>query len=99
MSYNPNKLSKIIVNSLENNKSWIKKERLEWEKYSIEEAKTWFTNKWTFSKKRIIIWLNDNYEYILIDGRHLLEAYKLLKKDIPEEVIAFASENIKNNLL
>lgn len=47
MNYYPNKLSEIIINSLENNNIWIKKYRLSWKKYSIKEINTWFTNKWT----------------------------------------------------
>lgn len=93
------KLSKILLNSILNDNWNVKTNRLSWEKYSIIEAKTGLTDKWTKSKRRIIIWLNDNWELILIDGTHLLEAHRILGKKIPEFLLDFTSIEAKNMLL
>jgi hypothetical protein len=50
------------------------------------------------SEKRIIIWLNDDWELILIDWTHLLEAYRQLQKEISENLLDFLSEEVKEKL-
>ncbi len=85
------KLSKVLKNSILNNWDSWKVNRLNGRQYSIKEAETGFTNKWTKSKKRIVIWLDDSDNLVLIDGTHLLEAYRKLKKEIPKSVIDFSS--------
>ena len=96
---NVKKASQLLKNSITNNWEVIKINRLSWEAYSIKEAKTWLTNKWTKSDKRIIIWLNDDWELILIDWTNLLEAYRQLNKDIPENIFDFTSKEAKNIFL
>jgi len=92
---NSTELSQILKNSILNEWDSGKINRLDWKQYSISEAKTGFTNKWTKSEKRIVIWVDDNNNLILIDWTHLLEAYRRLKKNIPDEVIDFNSEKAK----
>lgn len=58
---------------------------------SLREAKTKRTTWWNI----IVIWLNDYGDLYLLDGRHLLEAYRILKKLIPHRVICFLSNDIK----
>lgn len=95
VKYNPILVSKILINSLENNKEWMKSHRLNWLSVSLREAQTYRTKWWNISTRRIVIWLNDYWDLYLLDGRHLLEAYRLLKKYIPNRVICFISNDVK----
>lgn len=95
VKYNPILVSKILINSLENKKEWVKSHRLNWLSVSLREAKTKRITWWNVSIKRIVIWLNDYGDLYLLDGRHLLEAYRILKKSIPHSVICFLSNDIK----
>lgn len=89
--YNPIILSQWISNSLYNTSEWLKSNRLEWSQRSLQEAETGLTKRWTRESWRIFIWLDDNKQLILLDGRHLLQWYNLLKKNIPTDMIAFES--------
>lgn len=95
--FNPEVLSQIISNSFLHH-NWIKPNRLDGEKLSLQEAETWFSKIWEDLADRIVIWLNDNWELILQDGRHLLEAYRLLQKLIPEYKVKFTSSSVRNLL-
>lgn len=96
----PSFISRIVKNSFENTSlSDAKPGRLSWEKLSYEEARTEITKKWTPSKARIVVWLDDNGALILRDGRHLLQAYKDLKKEIPSSVILFESKSAEKKYL
>lgn len=94
--YNPQQVSKVISNSLYHTSDWLKSWRLDGSKRSIHEAETWLTKRWTTEPWRILIGLDDAKQLIILDGRHLLQAYYLLQKDIPVDVIAFESPESQN---
>ena len=96
ISYNPILVSTILTNSLKNKREWIKAHRLEWLSVSIREAKTQHTKSWNISKHRIVIGLQDDWSLYLLDWRHLLEAYRLLCKNIPNSVLHFVTSTAKN---
>ena len=85
------KLSDITANSLKKYPDQIKPNRLDWESLSIQEMETWKTKTWIDKEERILLWTNTNEELIIEDGRHLLEAYRRAKKDIPIIKIGFSS--------
>lgn len=95
MQYDPLKVSKCIQNSIFYDKRWVKSWRLEWTSRSLEEAKTGFTKRWTKELWRIFIGLDDKDNLIILDGRHLLQAYNILYKPIPEEYLSFESPKAK----
>jgi hypothetical protein len=94
-TYNQNLLSQVAINSLENNRIWIKANRLSGRLLSIKEAETLVMTTGQASTKRIIIWLDEYNNIILIDWRHLLDAYRILHKLIPISVIGFDSPEAK----
>ena len=85
------KLSDITANSLKKYPDHIKPNRLDWESLSIQEMETWKTKTWIDKEERILLWTNTNEELIIEDGRHLLEAYRRAKKEIPIIKIGFSS--------
>lgn len=89
------KISKLIWNSLENNYNWVKPNRLDGEKLSIKEAETLLTKSWKNLNERIIIGIDQAWKLILEDGRHLLEAYRKLWKEIPESKLWFVNDKAK----
>lgn len=91
--YNPDHISKTISNSILNNSEWIKSWRLDNSERSFQEAQSENTKKGTRSSGRIVIWLDDDGKLIILDGRHLLEAYRVLGKDIPSDIITFESNS------
>ena len=96
------RLSDIAINSLKKNPNDIKPNRLDWESLSIQEMNTWQTKTWLHKEGRILIWINDNWELIIEDWRHLLEAYRRCKKEIPIVTIWFSSNealSLYNKLL
>ena len=96
----PKKLSNKVNNSLENNLQWIKKNRLDWEMRSIKEAESWLTQNGKEIKWRILIGIDNGGKLVIEDGRHLLEAYRRLDKEIPISKIWFRSkkaESLFNN--
>lgn len=88
----PKNLSNKIQNSLENNTSGIKPNRLEGEERSIREAEQGITQNGKNVPGRILIGIDDNGDLVIEDGRHLLEAYRRLDKSIPMDKIGFRSE-------
>lgn len=92
---NSKKISKLIWNSLENDYDWVKPNRLEGERLSIKEAETLLTKSWKNLKERILIGINKDWNLVLEDGRHLLEAYRILWKDIPSEKLWFKGDKAK----
>ena len=91
--YNHIILSQWISNSLHNTSEWLKSNRLEWSQRSLQEAETGLTKRWTRESWRILIWLDDNKRLILLDWRHLLQAYYVLQKNIPIDMIAFETND------
>lgn len=96
MWYRSSFVSTIAHNSLERNTLGKKENRLEWKKYSFVEVNKHVTYKWSTSIKRIIIDSNEHKQLILLDGRNLLEAYRLLYKCIPRKIISFTTLKSKN---
>ncbi len=96
ISYDPTKVSTILINSLKNKREWIKAHRLDWLSVSIREAKTQRTKSWNISTHRIVIGIQDDGCLYLLDWRHLLQAYAILHKDIPREVVHFVTTTAKN---
>ena len=94
--YNPTKVSIVLSNSLKNKKEWIKAHRLHWLSVSLREAKTQRTKSWNASVKRIVIGIDDKWVLYLLDWRHLLEAYTILHKNIPQNVLHFVTKTAKN---
>ncbi len=94
--YNPQQISEIMNNSLYHSNEWFKSGRLDGARRSIQEAETWHTKRWTIERGRVLIGLDDAQQLIILDGRHLLQAYCLLQKDIPVDVIAFESLESQN---
>ena len=86
---NPRTLSREIHNSLENNTNGMKSNRLDGEERSIREAESGITQNGQNVEGRILIGLDDNGELVIEDGRHLLEAYRRLDKEIPINKISF----------
>lgn len=93
---NPQNLSEIAINSLKNDTTWLKWNRLDWEKWSIQEATNWLTQNWKNLDGRILIWLNNEWKIVIEDGRHLLEAYRQLWKEIPTNKISFRTKKAEN---
>lgn len=89
------KISKLIWNSLENNYNWVKPDRLDGEKLSLKEAETLLTKSWKNLKERILIGIDKDWNLVLEDGRHLLEAYRILWKEIPSEKLWFNGDKAK----
>ena len=89
------KISKLIWNSLENNYNWVKPNRLNGERLSIKEAETLLTKSWKNLKERILIGIDKDWNLVLEDGRHLLEAYRILWKEIPSEKLWFNGDKAK----
>lgn len=92
---NSTKISKLIWNSLENDYNWVKPNRLDGERLSIKEAETLLTKSWKNLKERILIGIDKDWNLVLEDGRHLLEAYRILWKDIPSEKLWFKGDKAK----
>lgn len=95
MGKSSTKISKLIWNSLENNYNWVKPNRLDGERLSIKEAETLLTKSWKDLKERILIGIDKDWNLVLEDGRHLLEAYRTLWKDIPSEKLWFKGDKAK----
>ena len=95
MGKSSTKISKLIWNSLENNYNWVKPNRLNGERLSIKEAETLLTKSWKNLKERILIGIDKNWNLVLEDGRHLLEAYRILWKEIPSEKLWFNGDKAK----
>ena len=95
MGKSSTKISKLIWNSLENNYNWVKPNRLDGERLSIKEAETLLTKSWKNLKERILIGIDKDWNLVLEDGRHLLEAYRTLWKDIPSEKLWFKGDKAK----
>lgn len=89
------RVSRILSNSLYNKQDGIKLHRLEWLQFSIREATTWYTRWWKKSLSRIIIWLYNADILVIIDWRHLLEAYRRIWKTIPISVMHFTTNDAK----
>ena len=89
------KISKLIWNSLENNYNWAKPNRLDGERLSIKEAETLLTKSWKDLKERILIGIDKDWNLVLEDGRHLLEAYRILWKEIPSDKLWFNGDKAK----
>lgn len=89
--YNATDLSSKLKNSLLSNPTgkYDKPDRFVGEQYSIKEASTGIAENGKNLKGRIVIGKDDKGNLIIKDGTHLLEAYRILKKDIPNEKIAF----------
>lgn len=92
---NPHSLSKHLINSLENNPQAIKTNRLEGKEFSLKEANTGKAQIWEDIEGRIKITQNQEGEHLLSDGRHLLEAYRILNKTIPNKKIVFENTTIE----
>ena len=84
-----------MSNSLENNPSWLKNNRLDWDMWSIKEADSWLASNWENLWWRIMIWIDDKWNLIIEDWRHLLEAYRRLEKDIPIDKIWFRNADVE----
>ena len=94
MTFNGEKISEIVWNSLKNVYN-SKPNRLDGEKLSIYEAETNLTKSGKDLVGRIIIGLDEEWNLIIEDGRHLLEAYRQLKKEVPDTKVTFSSEEAK----
>ena len=89
--YSPHNISVLAENSFKiAGKEFAKNNRLSGKKYSFLEAETGKTFKWTNSKNRIQISLQNGKLHI-DDGRHLLQAYLELNKPIPWSVVQFTN--------
>ena len=95
MGKSSTKISKLIWNSLENNYNWVKPNRLDGERLSIKEAETLLTKSWKDLKERILIGIDKDWNLVLEDGRHLLEAYRILWKEIPSDKLWFNGDKAK----
>ena len=93
---NPWKISKLIWNSLENNYNEVKSNRLDGENLSIKEAENLLTKSWKNLNKRIMVGIDKEGNLILEDGRHLLEAYRKLWKEIPLEKLWFVNDEARS---
>lgn len=93
IQYSPNNISRVTKNSFHNT-GWkgIKPDRLSGKKYSFQEIKTGKTLKWSLSKKRIVISIDEKWNLYLEDGRHLLQAFMEKNKAIPNNVVHFTSK-------
>lgn len=100
MWYRPYLLSYICVNSLVHMPHTTKLHRLNGKWFSFEEIKyvqkkeKYFTMKYT-RNQRIIVGKNDWHQFVIIDGRHLLEAYRRMRKIIPKHLIWFTNKNVE----
>jgi len=94
MIFNAEKISEIIENSLKNTSN-IKPNRLDGKLFSIQEASTNLTKNGQDLKGRILIGLDQKKQLIIEDGRHLLEAYRQLGKEIPDSKLTFSSKEAK----
>lgn len=86
---NPQRISNMIQNSLYNNKDGIKEDRLDWDRLSYKEAESWLTENGKDIEGRILIGIDKNWDLVIEDWRHLLEAYRRLDKEIPMNKIWF----------
>ena len=93
---NAQELSDIATNALTKDKTWLKSNRLDGEMWSIQEANNGLTQNGKNINGRILIWINDEWSLIIEDGRHLLEAYGELWRDIPESKISFRNKEAEN---
>jgi hypothetical protein len=90
-TYDPHILSFIAQNSLYNTGlSDAKPNRISGERMSYEEIETGMTRAGTLSRDRIIVDFNDTGSVVLLDGRHLLEAYRSLNRIIPSSLVLFS---------
>ncbi len=94
MTFDSEKISDIIGNSLKN-KYHAKPNRLDGEKLSVYEAETSLTKSGQNLTGRIIVGLDKENNLVIEDGRHLLEAYRQLGKEIPDTKLDFSSEDAK----
>jgi hypothetical protein len=94
MTFNAEKISKLIKNSLQYTYT-TKPNRLDGENLSLQEATTNLTKGGQNIKGRILIGVNGENQLIIEDGRHLLEAYRQLNKEIPDIKLTFSSEEAK----
>jgi uncharacterized protein YnzC (UPF0291/DUF896 family) len=90
-TYNATELSSKLKNSLlsDSTGKYGKPDRFIGEQYSIKEAKTGIAENGKNIKGRIVIGKDGKGNLIVKDGTHLLEAYRILKKDIPKDKISF----------
>jgi hypothetical protein len=95
MVFNAEKISELIRNSLKHTCN-IKPNRLDGEKLSLQEATTNLTKSRQDLGGRILIGVDGENQLIIEDGRHLLEAYRQLNKEIPDTKITFTSQEAKN---
>lgn len=92
--YDPYILSVLISNSIFHNPTGIKPDRFIGKSLSIQEVLTGYTYNGLSSTHRITI--DKQYEkYMLLDGRHLLHAFLMLNKKIPNQVVSFVSKDIE----
>ena len=75
-----------------------KPDRLSGEGFSLEEARTGLAKNGEYLKNRIIFGKNDSGDIIVKDGRHLLEAYRMLGKEIPIDKIKF-EDGVRSNMI
>jgi len=94
MTFDSEKISTLIWNSLKHTSN-SKPNRLDGEKLSLQEATTNLTKTGQNLEGRIIIGLDHEGNLIIEDGRHLLEAYRQLDKEIPDTKLTFSSVEAK----
>lgn len=85
-----------MQNSLQSNTDGIKSNRLDWEGLSFKEAESWLTENGKNIQWRILIWVDKNWELVIEDWRHLLEAYRRLDKEIPIDKIWFRNKQAED---
>lgn len=85
-----------MQNSLQYNTDGIKSNRLDWEWLSFKEAESWLTENGKNIQWRILIWVDKNWELVIEDWRHLLEAYRRLDKEIPIDKIWFRDKQAED---
>ena len=78
-NYSANNISSIAKNSIQNNPTGLKADRLSGKGYSYDEMINGPDNG------RIVIGLDDNGNLIIKDGRHLLEAYNRASGNLVDE--------------
>lgn len=86
----------MMQNSLQSNTDGIKSNRLDWEWLSFKEAESWLTENGKNIQWRILIWVDKNWELVIEDWRHLLEAYRRLDKEIPIDKIWFRDKQAED---
>lgn len=63
---------------------------------SIKEAERWLTQNGKEINWRILIGIDSNGKLVIEDGRHLLEAYRRLDKEIPISKIWFRNQKAES---